>query len=66
MAGPPQEGPVGYVDVTDPSTPEEVVMTTLDDLLAQDDEIDAAVYADNVIIALRAAGFMPPSEGDSQ
>lgn len=52
--------------MTDPSTPEEVVMTTLDDLLAQDDEIDAAVYADNVIIALRAAGFMPPSEGDSQ
>jgi hypothetical protein len=54
------------VDVTDPSTPEEVVVATLEDLLDQDDEIDTDVYADNIVIALRAAGFMPPAEGDSK
>lgn len=54
------------MDVTEPSTPEEVVSGVLDDLLAQDDEIDTQVYADNVITALREAGFMPPEEGDSK
>ena len=61
----PRDG-VESVDVTEPDTPEEVVMTTLDQLLAEYDEVDTAVYADNVVIALRAAGFMQPAEGDSR
>lgn len=51
------------MDVTEPTTPEEVVMSTLDDLLEEGDEIDTQVYADNVVIALRGAGYriLPPA-----
>lgn len=58
------------MDVTEPSTPEEVAVATMDDLLAHDPDIDAQfdtqVYAENVITALRAAGFLAPEEGDGQ
>lgn len=46
------------MDVTDPSTPEEIVSSVLDDLLAQADELDTDVAADNIVIALQQAGYM--------
>lgn len=51
------------MDVTEPSTPEEVVETALDQLLDEDeDNIDTQVYAENIVMALRAAGFLPDDE----
>lgn len=54
------------MDVTEPSSPEEVVMSILDDLLREDDEeIDTQVYADNITRGLRDAGFLEALEGDA-
>jgi hypothetical protein len=53
------------VDVTDPSSPEEIVAGVLDDLLDEDPAMtDTDVAADNIVIALRAAGYLP--EGEQQ
>lgn len=54
------------MDVTEPSTPEEVVLAVLDQLLDEDYEVDTDVYAENIVGRLRDAGFMPPAEEDSR
>ena len=49
------------MDVTEASTPEEVIATTLDDYLVQvgeDEELDTTDLADNVVHQLRRAGFL--------
>jgi len=57
------------VDVTEPSTPDEVILSVLDDYLAQlgdDEELDTQDLTDNLVHRLRRTGFVAPAEGDSQ
>lgn len=50
------------MDVTEPSTPEEVVSAVLEEVQALDWEFDTDVATDNVVAALRRAGFLKEEE----
>lgn len=46
-----------------PASPEDVVERVLDELLTlEGEELDLQVAADNIVIALRAAGHLPPQD----